>query len=189
MAVRRSGATVVTGVSDPGTGRAVLAQALDLAARMGGDLIIAHVEEIPVAAGGMLPASGMAGPPVAPIPTPEAVEVAADRTAEEDWVHSLRAEVAAELGLEHVACTHRHGVGDPGRVLADLAHEADAYCVVVGSRGEGIWAALGRMFRPSVSRSALRDQRVPVLVVPSNFEVHDAAQPGSAEPVERAGHG
>lgn len=163
-----AGLAVVAGLHDPDSGRPVLAQALDLAARLNGELIVAHVEEIPLAAGLGLPASGMAGPPAVPLAQEQAAaELELERIDEAVWVQKLCAEVAGELGLEDVPWSHRSGLGEAGRALAELADEVDAYCVVVGSRGEGMLAALGRWFRPSVSRSVLRARCVPVLVVPS----------------------
>ncbi|WP_019873451.1 universal stress protein [Sporichthya polymorpha] len=63
-----------------------------------------------------------------------------------------------------------HGTRRTGHALAELAAETDAYCVVVGSRGESFWASLGRFFRPSVSRSVLRERVTPVLVIPSELD-------------------
>lgn len=165
MALDGSEIAIVAGVQEPESGQLVLAQALDLAARLDGRVVVAHVEEIPIAAGVGMPASGMAGPPVL-LPPEEAVSDE-QREAEQSWVHELCEQVAAERDLREVPCSFRHAAGDPGRVLAELAEEADAYCVVVGSRGEGVLAAIGRWFRPSVSRSVLRENCVPVLVVPS----------------------
>lgn len=172
MTPHRSGIAVVAGVQDPESGPAVIAQALDLAARLRARLVVAHVEEVPVAAGIGLPASGMAGPPALPL-SPAEVEAATDGS-DDSWVHDLLDRVKTDLKLGAVPCTYRHGAGDPGRVLAELAEEADAYCVVVGSRGEGFLAAIGRWFRPSVSRSVLRERSVPVLVVPSSADATEA---------------
>lgn len=171
MTVDEPGLSVVAGVQDAESGRLVLAQALDLAARLKAQVVIAHVETVPLAAGVGLPASGMAGPPAMPLP--EQVEYAGEAGSDDTWVRDLRRQVAADLDLDEVPCTYHRAVGDPGRALAEVAEDTDAYCVVVGSRGEGILAAIGRWFRPSVSRSVLREIAIPVLVVPSSADEPD----------------
>lgn len=166
MPVDQARPTIVVGLHDADTGRLVLTQAMDLAARLSGQLVVVHVEEMPIAAGVGLPASGMAGPPVVPAPV-EPVQGAEDA---DRWLRDMQAEVAKDLDVDAVPCTFQRAQGDPGHALAELAEETGAYCVVVGSRGEGVWAALGRLFRPSVSRSVLRERTIPVLVVPSAFD-------------------
>lgn len=163
----KAGRAVVVGVQDPESGRPVIAQGIDLAGCLGGELIVAHVEDFPRPARTGHPAPGLEGPPVVPVAEVTEQRVEGDPVAEEDaWLPALGAQVAAELGLEGVPRTYRRAHGDPGRVLTELAAETDAYCVIVGSRGEGVWDALTRMVRPSVSRSVIRDRSVPVLVVP-----------------------
>lgn len=170
MTVDTARPTIVVGLHDVDTGRPVLTQAMDLASRLGGQLVVAHVEEMPISADVGLPASGMAGPPVVPtaVDAPTPVEGAAAN--DDRWLRDLQADIARDLDLESVPCAYRRGVGDPGHALAELAAETDAYCVVVGSRGEGFLASVGRFFRPSVSRSVLQERRTPVLVVPSTFD-------------------
>lgn len=175
MTVDKTGLSVVAGVQDAESGRLVLAQALDLAARLKAQVVVAHVEEVPLAAGVGLPASGMAGPPA--IPLQEQVGYGGSVDSDDTWVRELRRQVAEDLNLDDVPCTYRQGVGDPGRVLAELAEETDAYCVVVGSRGEGLLAGIARWFRPSVSRSVLREISIPVLVVPSSADEPEGADP------------
>ena len=171
---RDSRLTIVVGIQEPESGRVVLAQALDLASRLDARIVVAHVEEVPIAAGVGLPAPGLWGPPVI---APAADADVGDDPAghEKSWVHALGEQVASDLGLVDVPCTYRRGAGDPAHVLAELAAETEAYCIVVGSRGEGLVAAIGRWFRPSVSRSVLREHPTPVLVVPSSAEVPDGA--------------
>ena len=57
------------------------------------------------------------------------------------------------------------GRGDPALRLNQVAKEHDALMVIVGSRGEGVRAALGRLIQPAVSHRLIHDARFPVLVV------------------------
>ena len=52
-------------------------------------------------------------------------------------------------------------------LLAVVAEEYDALMIIVGTRGTGAGAALGRLLHRSVSRGVIGRQRRPVLVVPS----------------------
>ena len=160
---------VVAGLADEDSARPVLAQALDLTNRLKGTLVVTHVGLPPVPADAVLPASGMAGGAFVPVEG----EVEEDRAARdeqahlhEQWVRGVVGEVAAECNLSGVPWSYRPSFGDPGHTLAEIAANLGAYCVVVGSRGEGIRATLARLARPSVSRSVLRAREVPVLVVP-----------------------
>lgn len=167
----RAGRPVVVGVQDPESGAPVIAQGIDLAACLAGEVIVAHVQDFPMPAQEGYPAPGLEGPPLAPVASIHESFTEDDPGAAEDaWVPALGAQVAAEMGLEDVPRTYRRASGDPSQVLTQLATETDAYCVVVGSRGEGAWATLSRMVRPSVSRSLIRERSVPVLVVPSDAE-------------------
>ncbi|MGD9957652.1 universal stress protein [Pseudonocardia sp.] len=56
--------------------------------------------------------------------------------------------------------------GDPVAEIAAVAGEQGAFMIVVGSRGEGVGAALSRLVDPSVSHGLIRRQHRPVLVVP-----------------------
>lgn len=174
MIAPQSGLVVVTGVADADTARPVLAQAFDLAHRINGSLVVTHVVEPAVPAAAALPASGMAGPPVVPAEAVQTQAVARANT-QEQWVRQVVSDVAAEPGLSDVPWSYRSAVGDPGHTLAELATDLQAYCIVVGSRGQGLRATLTRLVRPSVSRAVLRARHAPVLVVP-----HDA-QPASGD--------
>jgi nucleotide-binding universal stress UspA family protein len=136
--------------------RAVLRAAMDLAARLRVQLVVVHVDT-----GGHvymgLPAAGMAGPPVVPAEPP---------IQPPPRIQEMTASVAADLGCQEMPVSMRSGHGDPALVLGDVADEVGAYCIVVGSRGEGAKAVLSRMLRPSVSRGVLRERRVPVVIIP-----------------------
>ncbi|MGQ0846228.1 MAG: universal stress protein [Sporichthyaceae bacterium] len=148
---------VVVGLADPDD-RAVLEVGFDLAARLHGRLESMRVDAVPApSAAVVVPAAG-----------DPAVRPAADESS--DWVADMCAQAAADVAPDTVDWIARHGSGDAGGALADLALEVGAYCVVVGSRGDGPVAGLGRLFRPSVSRAVLRERVVPVVVVPSNLD-------------------
>jgi len=57
------------------------------------------------------------------------------------------------------------GRGDPARRLIQLAEQHDALMIIVGSRGEGIRAALGRIIEPAVSHRLIEEAHCPVLVI------------------------
>ena len=145
---------------DPG-GWTVLRQAADLARRLGAHLDVAHVNGFGDGTavsdlGGAVPVlpTGIADPRVI-------LAVPATGPAGQDQ----RARVENELAGYGVAWTFHSRDGDPWQVLAELAEQLDAYCVVVGSRGEGIGAFLHRLLRPSVSHTLIAHQHRPVLVV------------------------
>lgn len=174
MADRRE-PTVLAGIADRTSGGSVLAQALDLAARLQGTLIVTHVTE-PLPAGAALPAAGMAGPAVLPLDPEQARLTEQARLDEEEaWIRSLHDEVAVEPELAAVPWTYQAASGDPGHTLVDLAAQLGAYCVVVGSRGEGVRAMLSRLVRPSVSHAVISERQVPVLVVPLDPPASDVA--------------
>jgi nucleotide-binding universal stress UspA family protein len=103
------------------------------------------------------------GAPALPSPEAEArLEAAAREIAAAGAARAtaagLRAEPDIRVGI---------GVGDIARALFDIAEQHDADLVVVGRRGIGRLraAVLG-----SVSDAAVRDGRLPVLVVPAPSE-------------------
>ncbi len=110
------------------------------------------------------PAADLVAPLAGPMPVPSAqryaaLEQAADALAQEG------ADLALAAGLRAAAATRRGTVGgDVARALIDLAEESDSELIVVGRRHASLLesALLG-----SVSTTAVRDARRPVLVVPS----------------------
>lgn len=150
---------VLAAVGEPREADEVLSAAADLAARLTAHLDVAHVRPLfgPNLAG--VPA-GLGGLPPGP-----AVEL--PLAAEPGELERLREWISTELKDSNVAWSLHVREGDPAHVLGDLAESLDAYCIVVGTRGEGVRAFLERMIRPSVSHALIRDQRRPLLVVSS----------------------
>jgi nucleotide-binding universal stress UspA family protein len=92
-----------------------------------------------------------------------------------DWEQRGAEAVAAEqrhvegmLMDAPVPWTYEARHGDPAKVLCTAAREHDALLIVVGSRGEGLRRALGRLMDPSISHGVIQGQRRPVLVVPAH---------------------
>lgn len=83
-------------------------------------------------------------------------------------IDAQRARVEAVLTRSGAAgWTYHAGRGDPVGLIAAVADEHDALMIIVGSRGEGIGAAVERILGGSVSRGVLRRGHRPVLVVPA----------------------
>jgi nucleotide-binding universal stress UspA family protein len=92
-----------------------------------------------------------------------------------DWeqqAHDALAEqhrrVQAVLADFPLGWTYQAGHGDPARLLARVAEESNALMIIVGSHGEGPGATFDRLLAGSVSRTVLRRQRRPVLIVPGH---------------------
>ena len=141
-----SAATIVAGHGRDPSSEPALAAAVDLAARLGAYLHVVHVVDL------------------------DDYPVDSDAA---DWDEQGERELAEQR--DHVeAVLARSGItwsydtrrGDPADVLALAADERDALMIVVGTRGEGIRAALERLLDRSVSHGLIRRQRRPVLVVP-----------------------
>ncbi|MBV9919309.1 MAG: universal stress protein [Pseudonocardia sp.] len=77
-----------------------------------------------------------------------------------------RHRVEAVLADFPLGWTYQAGHGNPARLLADIADETDALMIIVGSHGEGLGATFDRLLAGSVSRTVLRRQQRPVLIVP-----------------------
>jgi nucleotide-binding universal stress UspA family protein len=90
------------------------------------------------------------------------------RAAIEETTAGLRSAVGGLLRDYDVKWAFHTREGDPGSVLAELAEDTDAYCIVVGTRGEGVAATLNRLIRPSVSHALIQHCPRPVLVVSVN---------------------
>lgn len=145
---RTAGPTLLVGHGrDPSSDRALLA-AVDLGRRLGARLHVVHVVDLndyPVNT--EAPDWGQRGA--------EAV------AAEQGHVEDLLAASPVDWSYEA-----RHG--EPARVLCTAAEEHDALLIVVGSRGEGLRRALGRLMDPSISHAVIQRQCRPVLVVPAH---------------------
>jgi nucleotide-binding universal stress UspA family protein len=132
---------------DPSSDQALLT-AVDLARRMGGRLHIVHVIDL----------------------NDYPVNIDAP-----DWEQRGAESVAAEqrhvermLADAPVPWTYEARHGDPTKVLCTAADERNALLIVVGSRGEGLRRALGRLMDPSISHGVIQRQYRPVLVVPAH---------------------
>jgi nucleotide-binding universal stress UspA family protein len=82
-------------------------------------------------------------------------------------LQSQRTEVEVALTGVVPGWSYHAARGDPVHLLAVVAEEYDALMIIVGTRGTGAGAALGRLLHRSVSRGVIGRQRRPVLVVPS----------------------
>lgn len=76
-----------------------------------------------------------------------------------------RDEIAASLRDHATGWSYRVGHGDPARLLADTADESDALMIIIGSRGEGLRASVGRLGSAPVSHRLIQHAKQPVLVV------------------------
>jgi nucleotide-binding universal stress UspA family protein len=134
-------------------------RAVDAAARVlfADCALIVHVWHDPASP---LVAAPAAAPPALPTPEQEAqVERAAREVAEEG------ADLARAAGMDAMIAIRRGGgAGEVARVLHDVAEAYSADLVVVGHRHA---SRLESAVLGSVSTSAVRDERRPVLVVPA----------------------
>ena len=123
-----------------------LAVAAELGRRLGAQLHVVHaavLEDYPV--------------------DPDAAdwEEQGERTLAEERHH-----VEAALTRTGLPWTYQSCRGNPAKALATAAGEHDALMIIVGTRGEGLRAALSRLAQPSVSHALIEHQGRPVLVVP-----------------------
>jgi nucleotide-binding universal stress UspA family protein len=132
---------------DPSSDRALLV-AVDLGRRLGGRLHVVHVID-------------MHDYPVN-VDAPDWVERGAATVADEQH------HVEKMLADAPVPWTYEALSGDPATVLCEAAAQKDALLIVVGSRGEGLRRALGRLLDPSISHGVIQRQHRPVLVVPTH---------------------
>lgn len=133
---------------DPSSDQALLA-AVDLGRRLGARLHVVHVIDLHDYPLNMdAPDWGQRG---------------------EEAVAAERSHVEGLLAGSPVAWSYEALHGDPGRVLCTAADEHDALLIVVGSRGEGLRRALGRLMDPSISHAVIQRQCRPVLVVPTHL--------------------
>ena len=85
-----------------------------------------------------------------------------------------RAEVAATLGDYRYGWTYHAGHGDPARFLIRVADEYEALMIIVGSRGEGVRASVGRLGLAPVSHRLVQHSKQPVLIVRHGLEHLDS---------------
>jgi nucleotide-binding universal stress UspA family protein len=132
---------------DPSSDHALRA-AVDLAGRLGGRLHVVHVVDLhdyPVN-----------------VDAPDWDQRGAEALAAEER------HVEGVLADAPVPWTYEVRHGEPAKVLCTAAEEHDALLIVVGSRGEGLRRALGRLMDPSISHGVIQRQHRPVLVVPAH---------------------
>jgi nucleotide-binding universal stress UspA family protein len=109
---------------------------------------------------GLMPASMAGTPPPMPSGEHEAELERAGRAVAAEGADRARA-----AGLDATSVTRRGGgAGDVARVLLDVADECDGALIVVGHRHA---SRLESALLGSVSVSAVREERRPVLVVPA----------------------
>ena len=80
-----------------------------------------------------------------------------------------RRRVEAALADFPLRWTYQAGHGNPARLIATVAEETDAFMIIVGSHAEGPSATFDRLLAGSVSRTVLRRQHRPVLIVPGEL--------------------
>lgn len=91
-----------------------------------------------------------------------------------DWEQQALAALAEQRRRVHAALadfplawTYQAGHGSPAGLLGRVAEETAALMIIVGSHGEGPGATFERLLAGSVSRTVLRRQHRPVLIVPA----------------------
>lgn len=114
-----------------------------LARASGGKLLLLHVAQPPV--------GSVAGIPVPP-PPPAVI----------DWSELKKELEAVASGIEDVAVEARLVVGDPAAAIVDLARQAGANLIVIGSHGR---TGLRRLLMGSVAEHVVRKAACPVLTV------------------------
>ena len=139
-------ATLIVGHCRDSSSEHALAVAAELGRRLGARLHVVHaavLEDYPV--------------------DPDAAdwEEQGERTLAEERHH-----VEAALTRTGLPWTYQSCRGNPAKALATAAGEHDALMIIVGTRGEGLRAALLRLAQPSVSHALIEHQGRPVLVVP-----------------------
>jgi nucleotide-binding universal stress UspA family protein len=140
--------TLVVGHGQDPSSDHALSVAVDLGRRLGGRLHVVHVIDL-----NDYPVN---------IDAPDWEARGAEAVAaEQHHVENLLADAPVPWTYEA-----RHG--DPAKVLCTAAAEHDALLIVVGSRGEGLRRALGRLMDPSISHGVIQRQQRPVLVVPTH---------------------
>lgn len=122
------------------TGDAALRLATSLVRQSGGQLIVVHVQEAPLAYGG--------GEMYYGVPEPDTDEVLA-------MLHRVR---PAE---EAISVEHRLVMGDPADAVVRVAEEEQVDLIVLGSHGR---TGLSRLLMGSVAEAIVRKAHCPVLV-------------------------
>jgi len=139
--------TMICGVTDAEEGRGALKMAAELSERLGLRLVLAHVAE------GIGRVDGDGDDE-----EDESVTMKANR----EGAARLVAELAAENGLGE-SVEHRWAVGDPGKLLGQIAAEEAADVILVGARSRG---RLRRGLESRLADQLERETPLPVLIAP-----------------------
>lgn len=152
---------ILVGLEDGATAGVVATAAAHVAMdRDATAVILLHVIDTYMIAGGLLGMSGITLPVVETGEDQEAMLALAEA--------ALRAEYAA-LDRTAPSIARRVSAGAPAAVIAQVAVDAGAAAIVVGSRRPH---AFGRLVHPDVRASLARCTSVPVHVVPLQAESH-----------------
>jgi nucleotide-binding universal stress UspA family protein len=135
--------TIVVGLDGSDGSNRALSVAVELARQDGGRLVIAHVEQDVAGKGG------------APIPaTEDEIQAEIRRQGSE----------LSEQGIDTTVEMRNVMLGGPAHPMEEIAEEAKADLIVVGTRGH---SAIAGLLLGSVTQRLLHIARRPVLVVPS----------------------
>jgi nucleotide-binding universal stress UspA family protein len=137
-------------------GRPALAMATSLARDTGATLIVAHVEEPPMAYGGGEMYYGV------------------DQVDHEELRKSLAAVVPTDPS---VPCVHKLLIGDPAEAILQLAESDHVDLIVMGTHGR---RGLTRLLMGSVAEAVVRRAKCPVLTVKEPAEASAALPVGAA---------
>jgi nucleotide-binding universal stress UspA family protein len=136
--------TILVGHDGSDAAGRILPVARELAQRDGAKLVVAHIDEHLVGKGANVSAKADEG------------EI---RAAIEQEVESLKND-----GLETELVTREMILGGPAQVIAEVAEEAGADLIVVGSRGH---STITGLLLGSVTQRLLHIAKCPVLVIPA----------------------
>jgi nucleotide-binding universal stress UspA family protein len=130
--------------------------AVDVADRLGAELVVVHVDDT-LGRGYAREDGSMVMLPIDP-DLPDRVH--------EPAVRKLRAMVEDTLAGSPVGWRWEQRSGDAANELGSMAEELGASCIVLGAPHHGLLHALARLAEGSVESSLARHQARPVLVVP-----------------------
>jgi nucleotide-binding universal stress UspA family protein len=149
--------TIVLGLDGSDGAKRAIPFTVELARRDNARLVIAHVEQRVVGKG------------VAPIPGEDEIEAEIDRQAKE----------LTEQGIDtRVEKSSTIFVGGPAVAIAEIADQADADLIIVGTRGHS--AAIGVVLG-SVAERLPHLAHQPVLVVPEHARVKGDGEGAASE--------
>lgn len=150
---------ILVGLEDQATAGVVAAAAAHIAmAQDATALIVLHVLDTHMVAGGLLGLSGVMGPVGETAEDQQRMLASAEA--------AIRAEYAA-LERPLPSITRRVGAGAPAAIIAQVAKEVGAAAIVVGARRPH---AFGRLVHPDIRASLAACTTVPVHVAPLQAE-------------------